>query len=126
MKRQAEREGGQLLILPSVDTEEAGALSGRPSGSASESKDNIKPTEKSADEIDRYRKGQSESTAVANTETIKAVASDLQQQFGVEVEVIDSPDNIPNATARKAIAAGQNVKGWYDVKTGKVYLYAPT
>ena len=56
IKKQAEREGGQLLILPSVDTEEAGALSGRPSGSASESKGNIKSTEKHDDEINYYDK----------------------------------------------------------------------
>ena len=38
IKRQAQREGGHILILPS-ETEEAGALSGRQSGLSSESKD---------------------------------------------------------------------------------------
>ncbi|MBR1769243.1 MAG: hypothetical protein IJ748_02180, partial [Bacteroidales bacterium] len=42
IRRQAEREGGQLLILPSENTEEAGALSSRTSDLSSESKDNTK------------------------------------------------------------------------------------
>ena len=84
------------------------------------------PQTSSTDKDTKFRKGQGETTtAIANTATVHSAASDLQQQFGVEVEVIDSPDGIPNATARKAIAAGQNVKGWHDIKTGKVYLYAP-
>ena len=38
IKRQARREGGRILMLPSEITEEAGALSGRTSGLSSESK----------------------------------------------------------------------------------------
>ena len=40
IRRQAEREDGQLLILPSVPTEEAGALSGPTSKSPSDNKGN--------------------------------------------------------------------------------------
>ena len=58
-------------------------------------------------------------------ETVKKIATNLQQKFGVEVEVIDNPDSVPNASARQAIAAGQNVRGWYDINTSKAYLYAP-
>ena len=47
-------------------------------------------------------------------ETVKETATKLQQKFGVEVEVIDNPDNVPNATARKAIAAGQTT--WAKIK----------
>ena len=34
-------------------------------------------------------------------------------------------DILQNARARKAIAAGADIKGWYDTKTGKVCIYAP-
>ena len=143
IKKQAEREGGQLLILPSVDTEEAGALSGRPSGSASESKGNIKSTEKHDDEINHYEsrneqeaKGKPrdngdtrarivKSSDVSGAVDVKAVAAELQDKFGVEVEVIDSLDGVKDVQARMAIDAGINIKGWYDPKTGKVCIYAP-
>ena len=110
-ERQAVKEEGLILALPNKQDNAAGDTSDHLS---------------SADKDTKFRKGQGETTtAIANTATVHSAASDLQQQFGVEVEVIDNPDSIPNATARKAIAAGQNVKGWYDIKTGKVYLYAP-
>ena len=144
IKKQAEREGGQLLILPSVDTEEAGALSGRPSGSASESKGNIKSTEKHDDEINHYEsrneqeaKGKPrdngdtrarivKSSDVSGAVDVKAVAAELQSKFGVEVEVVDSLDGVRNAQARMAINDGINIKGWYDPKTGKVVSMRPT
>lgn len=44
IKRQAQKEGGLILILPS-ETEEAGGLSSRQSGLSSENKDNVKKTE---------------------------------------------------------------------------------
>ena len=39
--------------------------------------------------------------AEQNGTDVRSVAADLQQQFGVEVEVIDSPDSIPNAQHAK-------------------------
>ena len=53
------------------------------------------------------------------------VAAELQDKFGVEAEVIADLDGVSNEKARKHLAAGQNVKGWYDPGAGKVYLYAP-
>ena len=58
-------------------------------------------------------------------ETTKTVAAELQDKFNVEAEVVESLDDVQDAEARKRIAAGDVVKGWYDPKTGKVYLYAP-
>ncbi|MDE5688650.1 MAG: methyltransferase domain-containing protein [Paramuribaculum sp.] len=46
IKRQAEREDGQLLILPSEATEEAGALSGPTFDSPSDGKDSVLPSDK--------------------------------------------------------------------------------
>ena len=56
---------------------------------------------------------------------VHSVADELQDKFGVEVEVVDSLDGVKNAQARMAIDAGINIKGWYDPKTGKVCTYAP-
>ncbi|MGN0231833.1 MAG: hypothetical protein ACI4A8_06445, partial [Muribaculaceae bacterium] len=55
LKRQAEREGGQLLILPSK-SEEAGALSSRTVDLSSESKDTTPKGEKQATDIKNLRK----------------------------------------------------------------------
>jgi hypothetical protein len=47
--------------------------------------------------------------------------------FGSDVEVLKSEDEIPPefGEARKLIGDGGDVKGWYDPKSGKVYLYLP-
>ena len=58
-------------------------------------------------------------------EDIRAVTADMQGKFDVEAEVIESLDDVQDAEARKRIAAGDVVKGWYDPKMGKVFLYAP-
>ena len=60
-----------------------------------------------------------------NPATIKETAADLQSKFGVEVEVVDSLDGVQNKQARKALAAGKVIKGWYEPSTGKVVIYAP-
>lgn len=65
------------------------------------------------------------SSSQEQTDVVRSIASDLQDKFGVEVEVVDNLDGVVNNKARKAIAAGENIKGWYDLKTGKVVLYAP-
>ena len=58
-------------------------------------------------------------------EAIRDVTADMQEKFGTEAEVIESLDDVQDEEARKRIAAGDVVEGWYDPKTGKVYLYAP-
>ncbi len=52
IKRQAEREDGQLLILPSVTSEEAGALSGPTFDSPSDGKVNALSADKQTDEAE--------------------------------------------------------------------------
>ena len=58
-------------------------------------------------------------------ETVNAVAAELRDKFGVEVEVVESLNGVKNEQAREAIDAGKHVKGWYDPETGKVYIYVP-
>ena len=83
IKKQAEREGGQLLMLPSVDTEEAGALSGRPSGSASEGKDSKKDSatqQKQSAENENTPKQPAPTNANAATAKKGKTASQVKQE----------------------------------------------
>lgn len=74
-KREAKREDGQLLILPSETLEEAGALSGPTFGSPSEGKDNSllsDKQEKGTDSSDGLMPITSPSTPVAPSDNLSS------------------------------------------------------
>lgn len=50
-------------------------------------------------------------------------ARELEAQVGVKANIIESLDEVKNSEARKRIAAGEAVAGWYS--GGQVYLYMP-
>lgn len=50
-------------------------------------------------------------------------AKELEAQVGVKANIIESLDEVKNREARKRIAAGEAVAGWYS--GGQVYLYMP-
>ena len=50
-------------------------------------------------------------------------ARELEAQVGVKANIIESLDEVKNREARKRIAAGEAVAGWYS--GGQVYLYMP-
>lgn len=52
-------------------------------------------------------------------------ANQIAESLNVPVQVINSIDEVPEGVAKEAIQKGRKVKGWYDVKTGKVYVYLP-
>lgn len=52
-------------------------------------------------------------------------ANQISESLNVPVQVINSIDEVPEGAAKEAIQKGRKVKGWYDVKTGKVYVYLP-
>lgn len=52
-------------------------------------------------------------------------ANQIAESLNVPVQVINSIDEVPEGAAKEAIKKGRRVKGWYDVKTGKVYVYLP-
>lgn len=52
-------------------------------------------------------------------------ANQIAESLNVPVQVINSIDEVPEGAAKEAIQKGRKVKGWYDVKTGKVYVYLP-
>lgn len=52
-------------------------------------------------------------------------ANQIAESLNVPVQVINSIDEVPEGAAKEAIQKGRKLKGWYDVKTGKVYVYLP-
>lgn len=52
-------------------------------------------------------------------------ANQIAEILNVPVQVINSIDEVPEGAAKEAIQKGRKVKGWYDVKAGKVYVYLP-
>lgn len=61
-----------------------------------------------------------------NPETTQQI-TDAVEKLGLGVEIITSPSQLPKEEkkAREAIEKGTEVKGWYNAKTGKAYLYLP-
>lgn len=61
-----------------------------------------------------------------NPETIQQI-TDAVEKLGLGVEIITSPSQLPKEEkkAREAMEKGAEVKGWYNAKTGKAYLYLP-
>lgn len=57
-------------------------------------------------------------------DAIKQQAQQYSQKYGTPVEVVESADQIKHPLARRAAEQG-GLYGWYDVKTSKVFVYAP-
>lgn len=70
-----------------------------------------------------------ESSADKDTKNPKTTQqiTDAVEKLGLGVEIITSPSQLPKEEkkAREAIEKGAEVKGWYNAKTGKAYLYLP-
>lgn len=49
----------------------------------------------------------------------------IAQKTGGKVKMVSSVDEITNKAAKAAIEDGRKITGWYDEKTGEVYLYMP-
>ena len=57
-------------------------------------------------------------------DAIKQQAERYSQKYGTPVEVVESADQIKHPLARRAAEQG-GLYGWYDIKTSKVFVYAP-
>ena len=57
-------------------------------------------------------------------DAIKQQAEQYSQKYGTPVEVVESADQIKHPLARRAAEQG-GLYGWYDIKTSKVFVYAP-
>ena len=74
----------------------------------------------------RYRKGEAPEESVQRDNATKRKAVDeTVKKSGSKVNVHESVDDIDNPEVKSAIERGENVKGWYDTKTGEVHLYMP-
>lgn len=49
----------------------------------------------------------------------------MSDKLGVHVNMIGDVEDIPDPRVKADVKAGKNVTGWFDEKTGKVYLYMP-
>ena len=82
--------------------------------------------ERSNDGGTRYRKGEASEESVQRDNATKRKAVDeTVKKSGSKVNVHESVDDIDNPEVKSAIEHGENVKGWYDTKTGEVHLYMP-
>lgn len=77
--------------------------------------------EQSLDDMERTPLSQTDKEVMA-----KAVA-EMGAQLGEKVELVRDVKELPSSEdgARKRIEAGKNVKGWYNPRTKKVYVYLP-
>lgn len=69
-----------------------------------------------------------ESNTLQQSQTQEVVSNHIDQaakKVGGKVKQVNSIEEITNAQARKAIAEGRNVTGWFDETTGEVALYMP-
>ncbi len=55
---------------------------------------------------------------------VKHIAK-VSKKVGGKVNMVQSADEVTDPKVKEAIEAGKNVTGWYDEKTGEVYLYMP-
>ena len=72
----------------------------------------------------RLRTTQSSETSGEFAE-IKERAAAWAKRLGIKVNVLESIDQVEDAIARDAISRGVSAPGWFDPKTGEVYIYAP-
>ena len=61
----------------------------------------------------------------ARRQPLRERAKEWEAKTGVKVHLLESVDEVHNKAARRAIESGKTVTGWYNVKTGEVYLYLP-
>ena len=119
IKRQAEREDGQLLILPSETSEEAGALSGPTFDSPSGGKGNALPSEKQEKGKESLSVPGSKEFSLGNPE-VKALADKLLAKRGNGITVFEE---VEDANGKKGLRIGNKKNKtifWEDQLTGEL------
>lgn len=53
------------------------------------------------------------------------VSNETAGALGVRITVFTDINELPDGNEKRAIANGRKVTGWYDIPSGKVYVYAP-
>lgn len=115
IKRQAEREDGQLLILPSETSEEAGALSGPTFDSPSDGKDNTLSADKQTDGAESSEPY----TITPTTYTNKKGKTSNVHLVKFNRELTKEEKSALDTFAREPLAEGKKTsRGWYDRKQG--------
>lgn len=58
-------------------------------------------------------------------ERVRRAAVEAGERLGVKVHILHSPGEVTNRAARREIANGNRVAGWYDIPSRRVYIYLP-
>lgn len=73
-----------------------------------------------------FLQGKDMMNSESKNESIEGEIDNLSKTFNTPVEIVTDADSIPeDSKAYRAIKNGRNIKGWYDTKTGKIYIYLP-
>ena len=74
-----------------------------------------------------YRIGDSSSVvdSTKNPSFVTTHVSKIARKLGSKVNMVNSADEVTNPAVRERLDRGEEVTGWYDEKTGEVYLYMP-
>lgn len=122
--------GGLLIIQPagisSAPLKQSQVLhSELPSGLQDKDTKNT-PNDANDPVMDRYLQERTRlADELVEDSRMRAVLSTLEETYHGGVVEEHDPDRITNATARRAIKEGRDVKGWYDVDDGSVHIYMP-
>ena len=118
IKRQAGREGGQLLILPSASTEEVGALSDLTTNLSSASKDTQSVSTEQTDKKEISGKGTESNVEVTNEEVMHSISpiegytySEVIDMVQNDIENILSEEGADNVEAVEFWAHGSRMRG---------------
>lgn len=59
------------------------------------------------------------------TSSVESHIEKVAQKTGAKVNMVSSVDEITNKASKAAVEEGRKITGWYDEKTGEVFLYMP-
>lgn len=66
-----------------------------------------------------------EDTETRKKDPLRTRAKQWAKRLGVKANIIESIDDVKNASVRRALNEGRKIDGWFDVDTGEVFIYMP-
>ena len=88
----------------------------------------VREERKSSDDGTHFREDHGLQYSKTDTKDGFPVSShitELSEKVGVKVNMVNSAEEVINKQVKEAIEEGKHITGWYDEKTGEVYLYLP-
>lgn len=75
-------------------------------------------------EFPRFRALERANNLTDTTEIVSSINA-LSSQLNTPIRIANSLDEVTNASARRAIESGRNIKAWFEPSTGEVVVYIP-